>query len=84
MGFLEQPSEDTSNETTSASTQVVFLYKLTPGIAARSYGLNVARLARLPESVLDVAAIKAREAQEASEERERESLAKRFREVWVA
>ena len=31
---------------------VTFLYKLQPGASDRSYGLNVARLARLPESII--------------------------------
>jgi DNA mismatch repair ATPase MutS len=31
---------------------VMFLYKLAPGSSDRSYGLNVARLANLPESVI--------------------------------
>ncbi|KAJ3337586.1 Mismatch repair protein msh3 [Gonapodya sp. JEL0774] len=44
MGYLEAENEE-----------VVFLYKLTPGLAHRSYGLNVARLAGLPKSVLESA-----------------------------
>ncbi|KAL8800576.1 MAG: hypothetical protein Q9182_005087 [Xanthomendoza sp. 2 TL-2023] len=35
---------------------ITFLYEVGDGIAHRSYGLNVARLALVPESVLDVAA----------------------------
>jgi DNA mismatch repair protein MSH3 len=78
MGFLEIPADDGS-----ASSNVVFLYKLTSGIAARSYGLNVARLARLPENMIEAAEEKAKEAQEGSEQRETVALARRFREVWV-
>ncbi len=78
MGFLAIPSDDGSS-----SSNIVFLYKLTPGIAARSYGLNVARLARLPENVIGAAEEKAREAQEGSEDRESVALARRFKEVWV-
>lgn len=33
--------------------QVTFLYRMLDGKADRSYGINVARLAKLPESVLD-------------------------------
>ena len=33
--------------------KVTFLYKIKEGSAGRSYGINVARLAGLPESVLD-------------------------------
>lgn len=32
--------------------EVVFLYRILPGVAERSYGVHVARLARLPEDVL--------------------------------
>lgn len=40
---------------------ITFLYQLTEGAAGRSYGLNVARLADIPESILHTAARKARE-----------------------
>jgi DNA mismatch repair protein MSH3 len=50
MGFREEGEED-----------VTFLYQITPGVAHRSYGLNVARLARVPKAVLEVAAVKSRE-----------------------
>ncbi|KAI8808731.1 DNA mismatch repair protein msh3 [Cladochytrium replicatum] len=51
MGFLESKDDE---ETES----IVFLYKLTDGLAHRSYGLNVARLANLDASILRVAADK--------------------------
>ncbi|KAK8256050.1 DNA mismatch repair protein MSH3 [Phyllosticta capitalensis] len=41
--------------------EVTFLYEVGEGVAHRSYGLNVARLANVPEAVLDVAAVKSRE-----------------------
>lgn len=40
---------------------ITFLYQLTEGAAGRSYGLNVARLADIPDSILHTAAHKARE-----------------------
>lgn len=40
---------------------VTFLYQLTEGAAGRSYGLNVARLADVPDPILHTAAHKARE-----------------------
>ncbi|KAM9744377.1 DNA mismatch repair protein Msh3 isoform 1-T1 [Menidia menidia] len=40
---------------------ITFLYQLTEGAAGRSYGLNVARLASIPDSILHTAARKARE-----------------------
>ncbi|KAL8780926.1 MAG: hypothetical protein Q9213_006237 [Squamulea squamosa] len=39
---------------------ITFLYEVGEGVAHRSYGLNVARLANVPESVLDVAALKSK------------------------
>lgn len=44
---------------------ITFLYQLTEGAAGRSYGLNVARLADIPDPVLHVAAQKAHELENA-------------------
>ncbi|CAI0425114.1 unnamed protein product [Linum tenue] len=41
--------------------EVTFLYRLTPGACPKSYGVNVARLAGLPEHVLQKAAAKSSE-----------------------
>ncbi|KAL3849679.1 hypothetical protein ACJIZ3_011561 [Penstemon smallii] len=41
--------------------EVIFLHKLTPGACPKSYGVNVARLAGLPDSVLLKAAAKSQE-----------------------
>ncbi|KAL6515922.1 hypothetical protein OROGR_019227 [Orobanche gracilis] len=41
--------------------EVIFLYKSTPGACPKSYGVNVARLAGLPDTVLQEAAAKSRE-----------------------
>ncbi|KOS18816.1 DNA mismatch repair protein MSH3 [Escovopsis weberi] len=41
--------------------EITFLYEVGEGVAHRSYGLNVARLARIPKKVLDVAAQKSKE-----------------------
>ena len=46
-----------------AIPRITFLYQLIPGLADRSFGLNVARLALLPESVVQNAARKAAEMQ---------------------
>lgn len=43
---------------------ITFLYEATEGVAHRSYGLNVARLANLPSSVIDVARQKSAELEE--------------------
>ncbi|KAF2304770.1 hypothetical protein GH714_037905 [Hevea brasiliensis] len=41
--------------------EVTFLYRLMPGACPKSYGVNVARLAGLPDSILEKAAAKSRE-----------------------
>lgn len=37
--------------------QIVFQYKMMPGAASKSYGINVARLALLPETILNRASV---------------------------
>ncbi|KAI9751569.1 MAG: Mismatch repair protein msh3 [Chaenotheca gracillima] len=48
-------------ETGEGGQEITFLYEVGEGEAHRSYGLNVARLANVPEAVLDTAAVKSRE-----------------------
>lgn len=48
MGYAEETRIDGTRE-------VTFLYKLTSGMATESFGVECARLARLPESVLEAA-----------------------------
>ena len=55
----------------SAGARVTFLYKYTAGACPKSYGLNVARLARLPEAIILRAAEKSAEFERAVEEAER-------------
>ncbi|KAI8904154.1 DNA mismatch repair protein Msh3 [Powellomyces hirtus] len=52
---------------------IIFLYKLTNGLAHKSYGLNVARLANLPETLLAVAKQKAAELEFEMEQRKQEN-----------
>ncbi|XP_054842632.1 DNA mismatch repair protein Msh3 [Eublepharis macularius] len=64
MAFLvnEEDSEEekaTLHEETSES--VTFLYQITKEVAARSYGLNVAKLANVPDEILKKAAHKSKE-----------------------
>jgi len=51
-------------EERNGGKEVVFLYEATEGMSHRSYGLNVARLARVPEKVIDVAGLKSRQLEE--------------------
>ncbi|KAF2033749.1 DNA mismatch repair protein MSH3 [Setomelanomma holmii] len=53
-----------SFEERDGGKEVVFLYEVAEGTSHRSYGLNVARLARVPEKVIGVAEIKSRELEE--------------------
>jgi DNA mismatch repair protein MSH3 len=48
-------------EEVAGGKEVVFLYEAAEGTSHRSYGLNVARLARVPEKVIEVAEGKSRE-----------------------
>lgn len=63
MAFLlNEP--DISADTDDGDVQpefITFLYQVTEGAAGRSYGLNVARLADIPDPILHTAARKARE-----------------------
>ncbi|XP_026067908.1 DNA mismatch repair protein Msh3 isoform X1 [Carassius auratus] len=61
MAFLLNEPESTSDEEEVQPEFITFLYQLTEGAAARSYGLNVARLAEIPESILRTAALKSKE-----------------------
>ncbi|KAI2606674.1 muts domain V-domain-containing protein [Hypoxylon sp. NC1633] len=55
----ETSADETGGE--EGEEDITFLYEVGEGVAHRSYGLNVARLARIPRKVLDVAAKKSRE-----------------------
>lgn len=58
-------------ETGAGGQEIMFLYEVADGVAHRSYGLNVARLANVPNSVLEVASTK-------SKEMERDATVKRL------
>lgn len=58
MGFEELPGN-----------KVMFTYKLEQGVAAKSYGLNVARIAQLPTDVLTLAETKSNEMEKSTIER---------------
>ncbi|CAL8345427.1 unnamed protein product [Lota lota] len=53
---------------------ITFLYQLTEGAAGRSYGLNVARLANIPETILYTAAKKARDLEDTVNTRRKKSV----------
>lgn len=62
MRFTESGSGSSANN--NNDEEITFLYEVGEGVAHRSYGLNVARLANLPSSVLDVARQKSGELEE--------------------
>ncbi|CDO74876.1 hypothetical protein BN946_scf185004.g26 [Trametes cinnabarina] len=64
MGFTEETRIDGSRE-------VTFLYRLEPGLVAESFGVECARLAGLPGSVLQIATSKAANMRRLIEERVR-------------
>ncbi|XP_018420707.1 PREDICTED: DNA mismatch repair protein Msh3 [Nanorana parkeri] len=63
MAFFVDEEHGTADESEVADNPeyITFLYQTTRGIAARSYGLNVAKLADVPEEVLKKAARKSKE-----------------------
>ncbi|KAK1792191.1 hypothetical protein P4O66_012148, partial [Electrophorus voltai] len=61
MAFLLNEPDTAIDEEEMQPEFITFLYQLTEGAAERSYGLNVARLAHVPDSVLRSAALKSKE-----------------------
>ncbi|KAM8778288.1 DNA mismatch repair protein Msh3 isoform 1-T1 [Rhynchonycteris naso] len=61
MGFLVSEDESKQDPGEEAPDFVTFLYQITRGIASRSYGLNVAKLADIPGEILKKAACKSKE-----------------------
>ncbi|KAJ9645188.1 Mismatch repair protein msh3 [Coniosporium tulheliwenetii] len=61
---------------TEGEEVVTFLYEVAEGVAHRSYGLNVARLANVPRSVVEVARVKSGEMEEGMRRRRLANLAR--------
>lgn len=72
MGFIEEDEEGLGE----GQKKITFLYKVQEGLAYRSYGLNVGRLARLPEELLSRAAEKSTELEKVVRGRERVGVAR--------
>ncbi|KAL7927657.1 muts domain V domain-containing protein [Trichoderma austrokoningii] len=77
MKFNAQKGDDGEEE-------ITFLYEVGEGIAHRSYGLNVARLARIPKKVLDVAAEKSKELEDEMRRRRLQGACRTLAEVMEA
>lgn len=54
--------------------EVVFLYRISPGVAERSYGIQVAKLAQLPEEILREAEAKLMQLERAGSGRHRAEI----------
>ncbi|XP_059581053.1 DNA mismatch repair protein Msh3 [Alligator mississippiensis] len=82
MAFLvnEEESEQKGSEDEENPEFITFLYQITRGVAARSYGLNVAKLADVPDEILKTAARKSKEL-EGLVNMKRKRL-KYFAEIW--
>jgi len=67
MSYLQNQADTSASgnrQAAPAVPQITFLYKLVPGVADRSFGLNVARMAHLPTTVVDRAAEQAEHLEE--------------------
>ncbi|KAI5918258.1 DNA mismatch repair protein msh3 [Camillea tinctor] len=71
-----------AEEELDGDEEITFLYEVGEGVAHRSYGLNVARLARIPRKVLDVAARKSRELEDEIKKRRLAGAAKLLADVF--
>jgi len=74
MSYLQNQADTSasgSSQAAPAVPQITFLYKLVPGVADRSFGLNVARMAHLPTTVVDRAARQAEHLEEVTVHRAR-------------
>ncbi|KAH8676130.1 muts domain V-domain-containing protein [Xylariales sp. PMI_506] len=60
----DSQDDDNGGDEWDGDEEITFLYEVGEGVAHRSYGLNVARLAHIPRKVLDIAARKSRELEE--------------------
>ncbi|XP_033367286.1 DNA mismatch repair protein Msh3 [Parus major] len=62
MAFLlNEDDQQRGSEVEENPEFITFLYQITKGVSARSYGLNVAKLADIPEEILKKAAHKSKE-----------------------
>ena len=61
-------------ETGDEGQEIAFLYEVGDGVAHRSYGLNVARLANVPGSVLELASVKSKQLEVKAGEKHLNSL----------
>nr|XP_046202584.1 DNA mismatch repair protein Msh3 isoform X3 [Oncorhynchus gorbuscha] len=80
MAFLLNEPDIATDDVEVQPEFITFLYQLTEGAAGQSYGLNVARLAEIPEAVLHIAARKAQELKNIVDARRKSK--RLFAELW--
>ncbi|KAK3048136.1 Mismatch repair protein msh3 [Extremus antarcticus] len=73
----------TEQETQTGEKDVTFLYEVGEGVAHRSYGLNVAKLAGLPKSLLEEASRRSKQMEEEESRRRLNHLSKIIGELAV-
>jgi len=73
---IKDAEAESSEKEVDGDEEITFLYEVGEGVAHRSYGLNVARLARVPKTVLDTAALKSREMEMDVKQKKLASLSK--------
>ena len=78
MAFIDNQEEEDSER---VDQQITFLYKITAGEAQRSYGLNVAKLAGVPSSIISQAASHSALLEESVQERSTQASNAVFRRV---
>lgn len=61
VDVFENTQDDDEHADDNGDEEITFMYEVGEGVAHRSYGLNVARLANVPKAVLEVAAKKSHE-----------------------
>ncbi|KAL8616653.1 hypothetical protein ACOMHN_031635 [Nucella lapillus] len=64
-GSSRTEDKETDESSENSDEHLTFLYQLTEGAAAKSYGLNVARLAHIPPEILRLASVKSHQLEEA-------------------
>ncbi|KAF9544712.1 Mismatch repair protein msh3 [Mortierella hygrophila] len=66
---LGEGGDEVQEEAVLDDMDIVFLYKLVPGVSLKSYGLNVARMAKLSGSLINKAKVKSKELEQILERR---------------
>ncbi|KAF9903426.1 Mismatch repair protein msh3 [Linnemannia zychae] len=69
LDLVEADSAEGDESVSIDDLDIVFLYKIVPGVSLKSYGLNVARMAKLSSELINKAKIKSKELEQILERR---------------